>query len=231
MSRVTTFGYDVRNRTYSPTMMRFGQEDPMGYVDGYNDYAYLGGNVNGNLDPGGTQLLGPVSGAPLPPRNPPPPLYDDPPGNYQPPRGGAPSMGDPLGMAKPPKKGPRIGDEDPEDQYRGIDDAQRKLRQNKPNQDEWEGKMPKGSAINRTDKSKNRADNNNNRPKSFWDLIRIPGTEALIEPIGPSPAQSLQAAQNLRDDCQEVGNQAYGALKKHPLPNPLPDILPRPKLK
>jgi RHS repeat-associated protein len=43
--------YMNRNRTYSGTMMRFGQQDPMGYIDGLNDFQALRDNPIGRLDP------------------------------------------------------------------------------------------------------------------------------------------------------------------------------------
>jgi len=45
--------YDNRNRIYSATMMRFGLQDPMGYIDGPNRFAFVGDNPINHLDPTG----------------------------------------------------------------------------------------------------------------------------------------------------------------------------------
>ncbi|QOV92115.1 RHS repeat-associated core domain-containing protein [Humisphaera borealis] len=47
--------YDVRNRFYSPTLMRWMQEDPAGYVDGASLLQYVGGNPIAFVDPWGLQ--------------------------------------------------------------------------------------------------------------------------------------------------------------------------------
>jgi RHS repeat-associated protein len=39
---------------YSPTMMRFAQQDPAGYVDGLNDYQFVADNPINGLDSSGT---------------------------------------------------------------------------------------------------------------------------------------------------------------------------------
>ncbi len=45
--------YDYRARHYAPTIGRFMQRDPMGYVDGVNLYAYVGNNPVTWIDPSG----------------------------------------------------------------------------------------------------------------------------------------------------------------------------------
>ena len=45
--------YYVRNRTYSPTIGRWVQRDPIGYSGGINLYEYVGGRAVENLDPSG----------------------------------------------------------------------------------------------------------------------------------------------------------------------------------
>ena len=45
--------YYYRARYYSPTLGRFLQRDPLGYVDGMNLYEYVGGNANNFIDPFG----------------------------------------------------------------------------------------------------------------------------------------------------------------------------------
>jgi len=45
--------YHVRNRMYHPTLGRWMQRDPAGYVDGMNLYEYAGGNAPGRVDPSG----------------------------------------------------------------------------------------------------------------------------------------------------------------------------------
>jgi RHS repeat-associated protein len=49
----TTGLYDFRNREYSPTMMRWTTQDPMGYVDGMNDYGFVRENPQNLVDPQG----------------------------------------------------------------------------------------------------------------------------------------------------------------------------------
>jgi hypothetical protein len=41
---------------YSPTMMRFAQQDPAGYVDGLNDYQFVADNPINHLDPQGLKI-------------------------------------------------------------------------------------------------------------------------------------------------------------------------------
>jgi RHS repeat-associated protein len=43
--------YNFRNRDYSPTLGRWMQPDPLGYVDGLNRYVYVKGRPNELLDP------------------------------------------------------------------------------------------------------------------------------------------------------------------------------------
>jgi RHS repeat-associated protein len=45
--------YHFRNRDLSPTLGRWMQQDPMGYVDGMNVYEYVSGAPIGALDPSG----------------------------------------------------------------------------------------------------------------------------------------------------------------------------------
>ncbi len=45
--------WHYRNRTYSPTLGRFLQRDPSGFVDGVNLYAYVANNPLRFLDPTG----------------------------------------------------------------------------------------------------------------------------------------------------------------------------------
>lgn len=45
--------YYFRARTQHPALGRFLQKDPLGYVDGMNDYAYVGNNVIAHIDPSG----------------------------------------------------------------------------------------------------------------------------------------------------------------------------------
>ena len=45
--------YTVRYRTYSPTLGRWLERDPAGYVDGANTYAYLNSGPIGSVDPTG----------------------------------------------------------------------------------------------------------------------------------------------------------------------------------
>jgi len=48
--------YYYRNRMYSPTLGRFMQRDPKGYIDGMNLYAYVKNNPLKYLDAMGTQI-------------------------------------------------------------------------------------------------------------------------------------------------------------------------------
>jgi RHS repeat-associated protein len=47
----TTGLYDFRNREYSPTMMRWLQQDPLGHVDGMNDFGFVRENPISDTDP------------------------------------------------------------------------------------------------------------------------------------------------------------------------------------
>jgi RHS repeat-associated protein len=49
--------YYVRNRTYPPTLGRWLQRDPVGYVGGVNLYEYVGGRAVNKADPNGTQPI------------------------------------------------------------------------------------------------------------------------------------------------------------------------------
>ncbi|WP_162184672.1 RHS repeat domain-containing protein [Sphingomonas hengshuiensis] len=46
--------YHYKARTYSPTLGRFLQADPIGYGDGLNKYAYVGNDAINRIDPSGT---------------------------------------------------------------------------------------------------------------------------------------------------------------------------------
>jgi RHS repeat-associated protein len=50
--------YHVRHRTYHPTLGRWLQRDPAGYVDGMGLYEYCGGNAPARIDPQGTDDVG-----------------------------------------------------------------------------------------------------------------------------------------------------------------------------
>ena len=45
--------YHVRNRMYHPTLGRWMQRDPAGYVDGMSLYEYVAGDPIGGIDPWG----------------------------------------------------------------------------------------------------------------------------------------------------------------------------------
>jgi RHS repeat-associated protein len=46
--------YYNRNRYFSPALGRFIQRDPLGYIDGMNQYEYIGDSPSGSQDPAGT---------------------------------------------------------------------------------------------------------------------------------------------------------------------------------
>ncbi len=49
--------YYYRARHYSPELKRFIQRDPLGYVDGPNAFAYVGGHVVASVDPHGKKFM------------------------------------------------------------------------------------------------------------------------------------------------------------------------------
>ncbi len=65
----------ARNRNYSPSLGRWINQDPVGYVNGANTYQFVMSNPVGNVDPWGlmTVIVDPVTGAsfnfPSPSRN------------------------------------------------------------------------------------------------------------------------------------------------------------------
>ena len=58
--------YDYRFRVMEPETGRFGQRDPLGYVDSLNVYAYVVNNPNRYIDPFGLLLGDDVLGGGLP---------------------------------------------------------------------------------------------------------------------------------------------------------------------
>ena len=50
--------YYARNRNYSPSLGRWINQDPAGYINGANTYQFVGSNPVGNVDPDGTQAYG-----------------------------------------------------------------------------------------------------------------------------------------------------------------------------
>lgn len=54
--------YNFRNRDYSPTLGRWMEQDPLGYVDGANRYLAFVSDPIRNVDPTGTKVPGELSG-------------------------------------------------------------------------------------------------------------------------------------------------------------------------
>ena len=48
----------ARNRNYSPSLGRWINQDPAGYINGANTYQFVLGNPVGRVDPEGTQAYG-----------------------------------------------------------------------------------------------------------------------------------------------------------------------------
>jgi RHS repeat-associated protein len=48
--------YENRHRIYHPTLGRFLQRDPLGFIDGFNQYLYTNNNPKNYIDPFGTSF-------------------------------------------------------------------------------------------------------------------------------------------------------------------------------
>ena len=63
--------YYARNRNYDPSLGRWINQDPAGYINGANTYQFVMGNPVGNLDPWGLATMaqtlagGPITGVPF----------------------------------------------------------------------------------------------------------------------------------------------------------------------